>query len=102
MGGQTTRRRFPARVGRIRSPDRNVTHELFNRRLPVTCYLPFLLRSYARTYVTLLRDLLLPCPPCISFSQSALSASSLSTISRREIIEMRISTAEAAAPTSVR
>ena len=74
MGGQTTRRRFPARVGRIRSPDRNVTHELFNRRLPVTRNLPFLLRSYARAYVTLLRVLLLPCPPCISFSQSTLSA----------------------------
>ena len=78
MGGQSTRRRFPARVGRIRSPDRNVTHELFNRRLPVTRNLPFLLRSYARAYVTLLRVLLLPCPPCISFSQSALSAFNLS------------------------
>ena len=41
---------------------------------PMTCYLPFLLRSYARTYVTRLRALLLPFPPCISLLQSTFSA----------------------------
>ena len=42
----------------MRSPD--VTHEWINRPLPVTWYLPSLLRTYTRTYVTRLRALLLP------------------------------------------
>ena len=42
----------------------DVKHEWINRRLSLTWYLPSLLRTYTRTYVTRLWALLLRCPPC--------------------------------------